>query len=217
MPSRRVEHSARCRGRVPSLCLPTAPQERRERRSRPEGRRAGCPESKKSPRERAPLSSAPSAHPALRVRGRQRNFSTARPCADEKRCASCASPCGFIHRRPPLHKGPLQSGASMRQELERSFALAGASVLARRMRAPFEGPHALRRRAAEIARRVADRKSAIVSSAQGCAVETTRRPERTLRTRMCAGRNALGRPSFWLLFVGRATKSDSPVAAGEKL
>ena len=33
-------------GRVTSFCLPTAPQERREQRSWPEGRRAGCPESK---------------------------------------------------------------------------------------------------------------------------------------------------------------------------
>jgi len=76
------------------------------------------------------------------------------------------------------------------------------------------GPHALRRRVAEIARRVADRMSAIVSPAHGCAVETTRRPERTLRTRMCAGRNALGCPSFWLLFVGHATKSDSAAFSG---
>ena len=50
--------------RVPFLLVPflwahTAPQERRERRSRPEGRRAGCPESRKGtrspPRRAEPL------------------------------------------------------------------------------------------------------------------------------------------------------------------
>ena len=50
-----VAHPALCAGRgtegvfslVTFSCTSTAPQERRERRSRPEGRRAGCPESQK--------------------------------------------------------------------------------------------------------------------------------------------------------------------------
>jgi hypothetical protein len=58
----------------------------------------------------------------LRVRGRWRDFSTAHPCADEKRRASCTPPCGFFHHRPPLRMGPLQSGASMRQEPKPSVA-----------------------------------------------------------------------------------------------
>ena len=34
------------------------------------------------------------------------------PCTDEKRCTSCASPCGSNRRRPPLRRGPEELRAS---------------------------------------------------------------------------------------------------------
>src|SRR5260221_12652540 len=49
---------------------------------------------------------------ALRVRVRRQDFSTPRPCADEKRRASCTPPCGSIRRRPPLRRGPEKQWAS---------------------------------------------------------------------------------------------------------
>jgi len=52
---------------------------------------------------------------ALRVRVRRRDFSTAHPCADEKRCTSCASHCGSIRRHPPLRRGPEKRRASCPQ------------------------------------------------------------------------------------------------------
>ena len=88
------QRSVRSRGRVTSLCVPK----------------------EKSPRERAPRASRPAHIPVLRVRVRRRDFSTAHPCTDEKRCASCASPYGSIRRRPPLRRGPGPQRAPARQK-----------------------------------------------------------------------------------------------------
>lgn len=51
----------------------------------------------------------------------------------------------------------------------------------------------------------ADRRSAIVASARGCAVATARRPQRTLGTG-CAEGATPGVPFFWFLFLGKQEK-----------
>jgi len=64
---------------------------------------------------RAPRAPRPPRIHALRVRVRRRDFSTVHPCTDEKRRASCAPPCGFTRRRPPLHRDPEQLAGSCPQ------------------------------------------------------------------------------------------------------
>ncbi len=160
-----------------------------------------CPR-KTEPERRHPLLT-PCGHPVLRVRVRRRNFSTVHPCTDEKRCASCAPPCGLIRRRPPLRRGPgapgivpFEQSSSVRcaQQChfkQRASAFAGAAIPQsdHRLLLPVAGtmPAAPGVPCVAVcgggsARRVADTMSAIVSSAHGCAVETTRRHARTCRT-----------------------------------
>jgi hypothetical protein len=109
--------------------------------------------------------------------------------------------------RPPLRRGPFTGSASMRSRAELSLRSAGdgagdvavdlavdlagavAVVLARRSARSSRGPCEAALGGGS-ARRVADRMSDIVSSAHGCAVETTRHPARTPGTGMCRGRFA---------------------------
>jgi hypothetical protein len=128
--------------------------------------------------------------------------------------------------RPPLRRGPFQAAHPC--ALKRSFryalpVLMLVLVLVRLMLFLRAGARALPRgpcRAAlggGSARRVADRMSAIVSSAHGCAVETTRHPARTRGTWMCSGRFA-GVPFLLVTFsLGSQRKVTRPLQRSEAL
>jgi hypothetical protein len=106
---------------------------------------------------------------------------------------------------PPLRRGPSQAAHPCALERSSRCALLVIQLLLLLLMLRA-GARALQRSPCEAAlgggsaRRVADRMSAIVSSAHGCAVETTRHPARTRGTWMCRGRFA-GVSFLWATFL----------------
>ncbi len=115
--------------RATFLCVATAPQERREQRSWPEGRRAGARSKETWPKERPPRCSGLRAScPATTQRG-SGGSPTVHPWTDVERGAiPCAHPAGYPSVTLPQHRGPIHCAscaAKTKQLSERcSFALA---------------------------------------------------------------------------------------------
>jgi hypothetical protein len=162
---------------------------------------------------------APSAHPALRVRVRRRDFSTVHPCTDEKRRASCAPPFGFTHRHPPLRRGPKATGivpvdrkqmcaARNRALKAKRQGASSASASAGTMPAASRGPCGAASAGGKDPQ--GDVQDAHRSpSAHGCGVGESRRRSRTRRTG-CPQGASMGCPSFWFR-LSWTSKKDEPV------